>query len=357
MPTERASISLADQRTLRFAVGTSATLAFSQALAWQHSYLAAVFAAMFLTLPLPPPKLRGGMIFLLILAGALLLGLMLLGPLKHYEFAGLMLLAVSFFAVFRYSLSGGNPLVTSLAIAGLAALPIVGVLSIPAAFEICQSLMKAGLVALAAMWLFHALFPDPPALGPTPTPAAPAALPLPPARLAARSTLVVMPVLVWLLATSGTSNIAVAIKVSSMGQQASADSSRQAGLALLFSTLIGGLAAVALWLVLKVWPSLLLYSLLILLAGLMLGRRIFAPPGNGLPGPVWSYGFVTMLIILGPIVLDSGDAAGGRFFDRLLMFGGATVYSVLAVLFFDVIMGHRPAAAPERRTDREADRV
>ena len=351
MPTERVGVSLADQRTLRFAVGTSATLAFSQALAWEHSYLAAVFAAMFLTLPLPPPRLKGAVIFLLILAGALLWGLTLLGPLKHYEFAGLLLLGISFFSVFAYSLGGGNPLVTSLAIAGLAAVPVVGVLSIPAAITICESLMKAGLVALLAMWLFHALFPDPPAQGSTAAPSAPATLPLPPARLAARSTLVVMPVLIWLLATSGTSNIAVAIKVSSMGQQASADSSRQAGLALLFSTLIGGLAAIAIWLVLKVWPSLLLYSLLVLLSGLVLGRRIFAPPGSGLPGPVWSYGFVTMLIILGPIVLDTGDAAGGRFFDRLVMFVGATVYSVFAVVFFDVIMGHRNYATSGRSSD------
>jgi hypothetical protein len=201
------------------------------------------------------------------------------------------------------------------------------------------------------MWLFHALFPDPPAPAPAAAPAAGAALPLPSARLAARSTLVVMPVLIWLLATSGTSNIAVAIKVASMGQQASADSSKQAGRALLFSTLIGGVVSIIIWLVLKVWPSLLLYTLLVALAGLVIGRRIFAPPGSGLPGPVWSYGFVTMLIILGPIVLDSGDAAGGRFFDRLVLFAGATVYSVLAVVFFDVIMGHRNSTLRERGID------
>ena len=180
MPTEKTGISLTDQRTIRFAVGTSATLAFSQAFAWEHSYLAAVFAAMFLTLPLPPPRLKGGLVFLLILAGALLGGLILLGPLKHYEFAGLLILGVSFFAVFAYSLGGGNPLVTSLAIAGLAAVPVVGVLSIPAAITICESLMKAGLVALLAMWLFHALFPDPPPSGPAAAPPVPAALPQPP---------------------------------------------------------------------------------------------------------------------------------------------------------------------------------
>lgn len=335
---------LADQRVIRYAVGTSAALAFSQILAWDQSYLAAVFTATFLALPISPPKLKGGIVFLLILAGALLLGLLTLMPLKQYELAGLMLLGMSFFGVFYYSLKGGNPLVTGLAIAGLAAVPIVGVLSVPAAITVCESLLKAGLVALLALWFFHAIFPDPPVIAspnPQPAPAAPAGPGVHPARLAARSTLVVMPVLFWLLATSGVSNIAVAIKVSSMGQQACADSSRQAGRSLLASTFIGGIAAILIWLVLRVWPSLLLYSLLVLLAGLVMGRRIFAGPAFAPGGQVWSYAYVTMLIILGPIVLDSGDAAGGRFLDRLLMFLGATVYSVLAVFFFDAVMRHR----------------
>ena len=344
MPTEPNVRVLADQRVIRYAAGTSSTLALSQILAWDQSYLAAVFAATFLALPMSPPKLKGGLIFLIILMAALLLGLLILGPLKYYEAAGLLLLALSFFSVFHYALKGGNPLVTALAIAGLAAVPIVGVLSVPAAISVCVSLLKAGLVALLALWFFHAIFPDPPVIANAvvqPAAATPAGPVVPPARLAARSTLVVMPVLVWLLATSGVSNIAVAIKVSSMGQQASADSSRQAGWSLLASTLIGGVAAILIWMVLKVWPSLLLYSLLVLLAGLVMGRRIFAGAAFAPGGQVWSYGYVTMLIILGPIVLDSGDAAGGRFLDRLLMFLGATVYSVLAVFFFDAVMGHR----------------
>jgi hypothetical protein len=344
MPTERGVRVLADQRVIRYAVGTSATLAFSQIFAWDQSYLAAVFTASFLALPISPPKLKGGLIFLVILAGALLLGLLTLAPLKHYELAGLLLLSMSFFGVFYYSLNGGNPLVTGLAIAGLAAVPVVGVLSVAAAITICESLLKAGLVALLALWLFHAIFPDPPVTpnpNSQPAPAAPAGLSVSPARLAARSTLVVMPVLLWLLVSSGVSNIGVAIKVSSMGQQASADSSRQAGRALLASTFIGGIAAILIWMVLKIWPSLLLYSLLVLLAGLVIGRRIFAGPAFAPGGQVWSYAYVTMLIILGPIVLDSGDAAGGRFLDRLMMFVGATIYSVVAVFFFDVVMGHR----------------
>ena len=80
--------SLAQQRCIRYAVGTAIALWFSQVAAWDHSYLAAVFAATFLGLPIPAPRLRGGVIFVLVLAAALLLGLLVLLPLNYQALAG-----------------------------------------------------------------------------------------------------------------------------------------------------------------------------------------------------------------------------------------------------------------------------
>ena len=50
-----------------------------------------------------------------------------------------------------------------------------------------------------------------------------------------------------------------------------------------------------------------------------------------------------MLVILAPAVMDGsgGDAAGVKFWDRLLMFGGTTLYAVIAVYVVDAF---RPRA-------------
>ncbi|MGB5209545.1 MAG: DUF2955 domain-containing protein [Gammaproteobacteria bacterium] len=345
MPTETTR-TLAQQRIIRFAVGTAIALWFSQAFGWPFSFLAAVFAATFLGLPLPAPGLKGGIMFMLILAAAMGLGLAMLLPLNEQPLAGVTLLTLLFFGLFYYGLRGGSPLVAALATAGLAAIPVVGAISIPAAVAVAKSLMVAGGVAMLAMWLAHAIFPDPPRpAGPMPA-ARPAVLPdsRAAARLAVRSTLVVMPVILWLLASGNLAYIAVALKVASLGQQASTGGTRQAGRDLLVSTAIGGVAAVAIWMILTIWPSLLIYTLLTLLCGLILGRRIFAGPAFAPGGQVYSYAVVTMLIILGPAVMDSGDAAGGRLTERILMFAGATVYAVFAVAIFDaVIKPHAPA--------------
>ena len=52
---------------------------------------------------------------------------------------------------------------------------------------------------------------------------------------------------------------------------------------------------------------------------------------------MWSYGLLTMMVIVMPGAMDSagGDAAGARFSDRIVMFVLATLYAVVAVYVFD----------------------
>jgi hypothetical protein len=69
------------------------------------------------------------------------------------------------------------------------------------------------------------------------------------------------------------------IKVASMGQQANADISRKMGRLQIESTIWGGLAAIIAWQLMSIWPSLLMYGLLIALSGLFFGARIFVGKG------------------------------------------------------------------------------
>ena len=95
-------------------------------------------------------------------------------------------------------------------------------------------------------------------------------------RNALRSLLVVFPLaLLFMFMSGSTSYTVVMIKVASMGQQASADHSREMGRSLLESTLWGGAFAMVAWSLLSIWPSLIFYTLLIGLAGLIIGQRIF----------------------------------------------------------------------------------
>ena len=332
---------IASTRILRFAVGTGLAMFVSQAIAWDISFITPVLVSVFLTLPLPAPRLKGGIGFVLVLVGALIMGALFLPAILNQPGAGLALVIVALFITFFYGARGGSPILTTFLLMGILLVPGIGSESIDAVTALIQGMAICGVIAMLFVWLAYALFPDPPL--PAPAAGKKPEKPMPPpisvsARSAFRSTAVVAPVLLWFLMATGTASYAaVLIKVATMGQEVSGEGTRAAGRSLVLSTIIGGLAAIVMWNVLRMWPSLIIYTLLTVLCALILGPRIFAAKGLTPDGPTWSYGFLTMIIILAPAVVDSqgGAAAGARFTDRIIMFLLATLYAVIAVFVFD----------------------
>ncbi len=84
-------------------------------------------------------------------------------------------------------------------------------------------------------------------------------------------------------------------------------------------------------------PSLLIFCLLIALACLIYGARIFQGAGMHPKGAMWSYALMTMVIVITPSVMDSpaGSSADAAFYTRLLIFVFIAIYGTLAVLVFD----------------------
>ena len=127
------------------------------------------------------------------------------------------------------------------------------------------------------------------------------------------------------------------IKVASMGQQANARTSRSMGMDQLESTFWGGVGAVVAWQIMSIWPSLLMFCLLIALAGLLYGARVFQGAGMHPRGGMWSYAFLTMIILITPAVMDSqgGSNAGAAFYTRLMLFVLIAIYGTISVAVFD----------------------
>jgi len=299
-----------------------------------------VLLSMLLALPLPGVSLKQGVIFIIALIIPLWTTTWFLLPVLTYQpIAGMLLLIAGCFWCFYYSASGGSPIMGSLLTMGLAIVAAVGSVSIDAVIAVNTAVSLNAIVAVLIFWLAHVLLPDKPLEG------GQKARPKvePPSRQEAirsawRSTAIVLPIIVFFLFYAGSASyLAVMIKVASMGQQAENDATKAVGKSLLLSTVIGGIGAVIMWNVLSIWPSLLNYVLLVLLGGLIMGRKIFQGEGMHSGAEVWSYAFLTMLVIIAPTVTDGpgGAAAAVKFFDRILMMGWATLYGVAAVYVFD----------------------
>jgi hypothetical protein len=331
---------LAATRILRLAVGITLSHAFALAIGWSAGFLAPVLASVLLTLPLSAPSMRGGLSFVLVLGVSLLVGIALLPMLHNQPAAGVLLVIIALFGSFLYGARGGSPALAMFLLVGVTVVPAVGSESIDGILAVSQGLVLSAIVAVLFVWIAFALFPDPPrmsrpARSASPSPAANVAT-----RMTIRSTVIVAPVLLLLLFTSETSAYAVVlIKVASMGQQAELEGTRSAGRDLMTSTLIGGAAAIVIWNVLAIWPSLVMYSLLFLLCCLLMGPKIFSGQGLAPRASMWSYALLTMMVIVAPAAMDTlgDDAARGRFADRIVMFWLATLYAVVVVYAFDAI--------------------
>jgi hypothetical protein len=334
------SLNIASVRILRLAFGTASSLWFSQAVAWDMSFIAPVMTMFILALPLPALGLKNGIGFIAILSLTLAAGL---PTLLNQPIVGLLLLVLALYWSFYFTAKGGSALVGTLLTVGIAMTTAVGTVSVDAVLIVIKGVVFGAAVGVCFVWIAHAFIPD--SLVRQDPAAAAAKSPVPPetdltrARWNAfRSLVIVLPIAIWfLLSSASTAYVPVMIKVASMGQQASNDATRVAGRSLVMSTLIGGAGAIIGWQVLRIVPTLSVYTLLIALGALVAGPKIFKNKGMHPEAGTWSYAYLTMIVILAPAVMDSvgGAAAGAKFLDRIVMFAGTTIYAVLAVYVFD----------------------
>ena len=352
MPTDPAAaggtLDIASVRILRLAFGTAASLWFSQAVAWDLSFIAPVMTMFMLALPLPAPRLKGGIGLVLALLLSMLAGLALLPRILNQPMVGVLLLMLALYWTFYFTAKGGSAVLGTLLTVGIAMATAVGTVSVDAVLLVVRGVTFGAVAGVAFVWIAHALMPDTLA---SEVPAAPAGPPAsaPPDLFEARwnafrSLLIVLPVALWFLFSSASASfMPVMIKVASMGQQASNDATRVAGRSLILSTIIGGVGASIGWQVLRITPTLGIYTLVIALAGLVAGPRIFRGKGMHPDSGTWSYAYLTMIVILAPAVMDSagGAAAGAKFVERLIMFAATTLYAVVAVYVFDAFRPRR----------------
>lgn len=358
MPTEQAITPrhpAATRRILRLALGTSLCLVFSQAVNWPLSYIAPVLAMFILALPLPPPGLKKSIVFVIAMVAPMVLAAVLLLPfLEHMRSVGILLVALGLFYTFYYTARGGQQVLGTFMTMGLTIIVTVGSVSGEIIFPLVKGLAACAVTAMVFVHIAHALLPDlpaDPALAAKKPPPPPKPNPSRAGRAALRALAIVFPVAMVFLFMSGSPSFTVVmIKIASMGQQSTADQSDAMSRSMFESTLWGGLGAVIGWYVLAIWPSLLIYTLLIALAALIYGRWIFHGPAVHAKFQMVSYALLTMIVILAPSVLDGtgGSSAGAAFWNRILLFLLIAVYGSVAVRVFDAFWPEKPVEAASR---------
>lgn len=345
---------VAARRILRLALGVSLALCVSQMLAWNLSFICPVLVIVLLSTPFPAPGLKQGIVFVIALLLPAVLSMGLIPFLVHARWVGILLMTLALFYSFYYTASGGKPVLGTFMTVGITVVVTIGSVNAPVLSAIVEALGINACFGIVFVWIAHAILPDLPA-GSAPAKAPPPAPPKPSmkeaTRDAFRALIVVLPIAVLFLFMSGSPSYTVMmIKVASMGQQASADRSAAMGRSLLESTVWGGIGALIGWELMSIWPSLIPYTLLTALAGLFFGRRIFQGPGMHPKFSMWSYAFLTSLIILAPAVMDSPGGSGSAIWSRIWIFVLIAFYGTAAVAVFNAFWPAKDARAAVQNT-------
>jgi hypothetical protein len=343
MSTKRWSTHPADKAVLRLATGLGLAVLVAYGLALPAPYALCVMAVLVLCKPGPPIPFLKGVVMAVVVAAVVAAGVLMVPILEHYALAGVALTGALLFAVF--SRGGAGPQTTILAMA-IALIPVAGVAEQALAPVLGLTLALGIGTGVLVSNASHALFPDAPA------PANKAAAPAPVTRetanwMAARATLVVMPVFVLAL-TNPAFYLAAILKAVALGQQAGSTSARSAGRELVGSTLTGAGMAALLWFALSLRPNLWILMLSMMAAALWAGARMFRVKVTSLPPSFWRNALVTMLILLGPAIEDSAN--GKDVFTasavRVGLFVGVSLYAWATVWALDRWRASRSEVLP-----------
>jgi len=347
------------RRILRFVVGVTFATAFSSYVNWPFSFLLVALVIPLLALPVPAaPSFRFGLwtsAKLLFFTG---LGVVLMLPLHSHQLFGFVLVGFILFITFLLQAQGRTAGLNAIfVIVGVTLVPAFGQDSMDMGVEFAKGLSQCVLALFPCVWIAFAVLPGGVFAGLPNAPRMPGT-PADRGILALRPVVALLPLFVYML--SSDNNIRYLIgyyQPAVIAQHASRATARKLTGDLFLATVIGASGGLAMWWLMKLWPSWFWFVLVMALFTFLYATRIFGDgPGGLRPNYYrWSYGLSTLVFIVFPDALTqgfTGDDPNMKFYQRIIDYALVTSYSVFAVLFYDAVVER--LSAWRRRSAREA---
>jgi hypothetical protein len=317
------------RRIFRLGLTVAITLVISYGLALDLPFIAPLFALMLTATPGPPMPAKQLIVLVVLVAGILALGLLLIRPLEYYPLTAVLIVTCGIFIASYMAVNLGKGPVATFLIVALTLISSVGTLGWAAAVALIDSVAIGLIIAIVCQWVVYPFFPED---GTLPAPQPPPESPDQSAWTALRATAIILPVFLLTL-TNPTAYAPIVMKSASLGQQASTVSARDAGVELLGSTFLGGCFAMVIWFALSLSVNLWMFFLWMLLFVIYLGAKIYGVSPSRHPASFWSNVGVTALILLGSAVQDSqtGKDVYTAFAVRMGLFVAVTCYAWAAI--------------------------
>ena len=330
-------------RTLRLALGSTAAVAVAYGIGWPLSYLVPILTVLFLAMP-GWIGWSGSLKVLLLLAVALLIGILLSEIVLHFQLLCVPLYVMLFFMIYYSSPPGAPPLVPLFMTMGITLIPIISFSGTMVSNLVALLLFFGMATALFFTWLFFTLLPDSlaheslTAEKKTSPAEAPQISEKERARLALVSTIVATTAVILFFALNlsqyALAMLFICIMAGTPNKNASVKFIKGSALA----TVIGGIAVIIAYNLLVVAPNYGFLIALVMLFSLFFSSMIYS---DSPLAPAFQSGFTTFLVLLGSST-GSTDSASTDFYLRIAQILFAGLFTVLSLTVVEHIL--RPRA-------------
>ncbi len=319
-------------RIVRYALGIALSMALAYCINWPLSYLTPLLCALFLSKPLPVLPLKVGVMNMLVTLVAFIFGFFFTQFLLPYPLAYSVALALVLFKTYYYLNRGGSLWLVIMLLLSVLMMPLLSSINEGLAIGVVLGFVVSSWMTIFILWLVHYLVPDPETVSLPPRRSMQQGYSFRAAQAALKSTIVVLPVALLFIAGNWVQQLLVLIFVAIFTLVPDLEKGRQAGIDSLTSTLIGGLFAWLLYVLMVAVPEYFFFILLMFAASLVFGRMIFSdrPAARFYPSAM------TGLIVLLNGSMAAGAVFSETFFVRLLLILLATVYVVFALKALDI---------------------
>jgi hypothetical protein len=330
----RTGFSATDRFILRMAVAGTLGFAIAIWFGWPISFLAPMLAVKFIPgMPTFPSPLQAFLIPIVMWV-ATTSALILANLLSDAPFVQLLVLALVIFVSFYAKWQGAPGVVVLLLQVGFCIIPLFSTVSLELGHFVAGFLQRNTVAAAVTVLLAHLIVP---ALPPSPqatAPAPPAPFRLPPAfaaRVALADTLVLFPLLAWLLLGSAIQNFVMVMMTISVINELDPTRSRTAGMNMIIGNTIGGLLAVAAQQIVLLADNLFFFLLTIFLTTMWFARGLTRP---GQAADLFRLGAGTFMLILGLAVTPLPGGSEQSYVLRILhiLIAGAWAVAALVIV-------------------------
>lgn len=329
---------------LRMTIGLTSSVAVSYGAAWQLSFIAPLFATIFLLFPAWIGWKMATQLFIR-LTFSLLLGIVISEVFLDFPIICILLYGLLFFFIYYHDTPAAPPFAAMFMTIGITIVPMMGLSGAGLPQFIAMALLCNFGVGLFFAWIFHTLLPTSLAEQTTNTDAgkkpSPPALPTQEERIrqALVSTIVALSAVVIFFSLNLVAYAFAMIQICFMVGAPNAKSSAQALKENAIACCIGGVAVIFIFNLLVAVPTYLFLVILTLVSSLFFSIKIFA---GGPMAKAYISGLTTFLVLLGTSTMVD-KLASVNFYLRIGQILFAGLFALAGLILVEYLM------RPDRR--------